>query len=1161
MVGIISSIIVLLDLEDNMEIIKQLNLNKTPKDVKNGSIVCAKNMMIDDTGSFLTNENGLKVSFECPNETEFIVGCIPCNSEIVIFTYERNNGKSRIYRQKNDYSVIEVYNNWTYNGGTITGTYSYNYKGELIIAVSEYDARTIEGKPLRVPLKSWNLDSNNESLSYNIEEIIPKFDAKYTIGNDGSLVCGVYTFFIRFQVDEATYTKWFQLTDDIIILNLVEKEKPKHTFLNGAGTATTEAVVKGFEEGGKSVFFINDNLISSNNILIDLHFIDTINYSNCQIAYIIKRNEEVLGRIENTYKVTNSVINIVDNKYSEEIAIDELLKEPHQFYNVKNIVNYNNRLYISNYEEEELENLQTFADKILSGITLKNATGVNETLDKSYLNVTFNAMSEETSNIYRQISYYKNNDKMYISNPKVFVKQLMELIAINGNPITKVNDIYSTDENDVWSHLLLYQYFYVFSSDDMYCIYGTDGTPNDYDIRIDSFNNDGNNINYLTIIDKQSKKEYPLYTNDTLKGTCDVLGKMIYYNKPYLKGKNPNELPYYIIGPTVSIGQWADNSSPSFEWNHGINNPNKTFSIFTTVEEVTKQYVIKSDVKYNNNRTLIPGQVYNFYIHYIRPNMSSTNGFKLKVNNISTEYNLKFINFKSDNNESLFLVPSINQDERRLIHPVFKNVQIPKGYIGYFFTYENIEQTAYPVCITKKQDSGIAEITNTSFIYDDRQIAGTKYTSAYKGVYVNNASLDIKVEHKNKLREPYIEVKPFIDENREIIITDNHSIYKKEVKTLYRLTKNIYTELEQTDVDSAYMFLPGFWNNEKVIHYDTDIIAAPTATNVVNKDGGKTSYTITLDSGLNYSNQPLNAYSIKQDYNKGSVSLSDTSGKALGVVYNSVLTPDRLTDFLQIAKGYVTEPSKSYTNYSKNNIDTFNNTIYRSNVISDESLVNGFREFEFDNYKNIVENKGKIVNIIGIGLYLIIHTEYSIFVFDRTPKLTIKSQLEIPDVFSIDYQELLPANEGFGGLIDKNESIISKNGYIWFDKTNKIIFRYENGKINTISSDINNLLKAINIDTIRFAEDTINNRLLICIYLKEADDNGNVLSLTLSYNFNSNTFISLHDYTFTNNYKTYNKSYIFDENKDRKRLYEFAKESNTYCNLKNNNTTIYPKYE
>lgn len=83
-----------------MEIIPKLNLNRNPKDIPSGSLVAAKNMMIDDTGSYLTNEYGFGVAFECKNEGEYICGVIPCVNEIVIFTYQHIEHKSRIYRKK-----------------------------------------------------------------------------------------------------------------------------------------------------------------------------------------------------------------------------------------------------------------------------------------------------------------------------------------------------------------------------------------------------------------------------------------------------------------------------------------------------------------------------------------------------------------------------------------------------------------------------------------------------------------------------------------------------------------------------------------------------------------------------------------------------------------------------------------------------------------------------------------------------------------------------------------------------------------------------------------------------------------------------------------------------------------------------------------------------
>ena len=47
-----------------MEIVPKLDLNRNPKEVKCGSLIAAKNVMTDDSGSYFTNEYGFGVSFE-----------------------------------------------------------------------------------------------------------------------------------------------------------------------------------------------------------------------------------------------------------------------------------------------------------------------------------------------------------------------------------------------------------------------------------------------------------------------------------------------------------------------------------------------------------------------------------------------------------------------------------------------------------------------------------------------------------------------------------------------------------------------------------------------------------------------------------------------------------------------------------------------------------------------------------------------------------------------------------------------------------------------------------------------------------------------------------------------------------------------------------------
>lgn len=122
-----------------MNIVKELNLNKTPNVIPNGSLVFAKNIKVSPDNSHITNEEGLTYAFSTPVEGK-IVGIIPCMKEIVILSYlEADTGEhsSHIYRcVENEVTGLldlnEVGNAWTYSGGKIVGTYTYNVMVNLL---------------------------------------------------------------------------------------------------------------------------------------------------------------------------------------------------------------------------------------------------------------------------------------------------------------------------------------------------------------------------------------------------------------------------------------------------------------------------------------------------------------------------------------------------------------------------------------------------------------------------------------------------------------------------------------------------------------------------------------------------------------------------------------------------------------------------------------------------------------------------------------------------------------------------------------------------------------------------------------------------------------------------------------------------------------------
>lgn len=1108
-----------------MNINKKLYLNKTPNSIPDNSLVAAKNIVVDTSNSYITREDGFAVAFECENDGEFVVGVIPCNNEIVIFTFqpvENEEGISRIYRRKDTGAISYVETDWKYNGGTITGTFTYNYKNELIIAVSEYDAYCLKNNiksKAKVPLKCWNLDSKNNYSNYNIEPDIPLYNVDYNIETSGSLLCGCYTFFIQFAVDDNNYSKWFQITDDILIYTQSSKDKPIHSFLindkiyklnfgdkyNDIGGPDTDAEknISYFKN-----FDVNSNSYSNCNIELNISNVNV----PFRIGYIVKHDNDVRGRIFNKFDANINKVDVNNNTYTEEISIDDLLRSPSQYYNVRNIVNYNNRLYIANYEEYNNEEIGN-NNNVKIDCNTRSYENTQSIVTKSIYQAQFETMNCDSG--LTNVDVETINNVVYLKNPVAFINNnlisKLRIGIVRPDGTTAVLKVTDKDKID----------FGYDKNDNKYAAY----CINTFSIQVGSYNKKksqfiwtkGENYPYKVKVDNNclylitaDGTEYPF--NGEVKDCALAIGieSVYYYKNKQLTG----EVFYSYVG----LSEFTL-SYPAFYGGEPISS--------TVTYNESKTYY-SNIIKTNNNRTFIPYQHYNIFIHYLRKDGSATNGFR--VGYIYRKYNgLDLINITS------------------------KIENIPDGYVGYFLSYEDVEVESIPIMCYKKFGTDTEKhtcFTNTDCLYNELNLSGNQILDT------NGKSTPISYELIDKATiEKHIENVGDInhDIGRKYMTNSNTVLYNKSVKTLYRLTPNIYDTKVYNK--NNYRYHPAFLNRERIIYYNKDIIINPTVNNVTSEDGNITYYVLGSNTDFNYALVPYNCASILTDFAKGATTFSTSEGKSLGVKYNSIISPDKLKSFLEIKEAYKAKPNKTFTNYNDKYEDTFTKTIRRSDVISDESLDNNFRNFEVDNYKIIKENKGEITNVIGIGLYLLVHTEYSLFVFDRTPQLTSRSQLSIPDTFDIDYKELLPSNEGFGGLRNNKESIISKNGYIWYDSVNKYIFMFVDGKIDILSKDIINFLKVLDIETVRFAEDYKYNRLIICIYLKDGQ------TITLSYSFYTNSYISLHDYTFTDNYKTFNNSYLFDRNKDRRRIYEFDNASCDYFNLANNNDKYFDIYD
>lgn len=1168
-----------------MNIIPELNLNKTPNTVKNGSIIGAKNIAIDDSASYITNEYGFKEEIALTHANEKIVGCIPCNEEIVIFTYDETT--SRIYRKPDNGNIAEIPTKWKWSGGLIVGDYTYNYKQQLVITVGEYDAPD----NIKVPLKSWILpeigDIEDTYKDYKICPDIPAYSCNYNINNfGGNLICGRYVYFIRFKIYDETYTNWFNLTDDIYIVNLIEKQKPIINYF--AGSAGNYVIEQATMDNGNTTmanFYVHDDEnFSSKSISLKINIKDSI-YDEFQLGYIFKRESETVGRIVGNYDINTKEIVISTNSYIDEISIDDILKRPNQFYNVHNVKTYNNRIYIGNYEEEDIEDLQSYANNVQLGYDTINANNIypNGIVDESgddpdpgpgpepepgpgtnKYNITFNiGFDSLTTILANNVSYYEDGGSIYINNPGEFIRDyFLKNISVHNTVIDAnqiINQSYDINKdghdyhfsysiqvgtgtgNNVW----LYETDYA----DKYLTNGN----STYKIRINSDNS-------ITFIKNNEE-----YTIDKTQGNVGIFILCIYKI-------DEGEFQYaYIV------------SNKDFHTVAAYPNAKYDIKFWATVEVVTppasRNIEVYADSVTNStpnyfNKTLVPRQVYNFFIHFIRKNGTYTNGYKInsEVNNIADN---DFIAYKDDNNNIVgycaYAVRNISMPTeetinayyyKKIIAPKFYLNILPNNFIGYFITYEAVENevfTAY--CMKYNSNYNSKRWNSSAYLYNLKSIRGANVNYINDVNIENNQIEDLENVNRNDIEKHFLLENStynntFNTDEPYIFTIDNKYIYQKKFKTLYRLTQNIYKDFNE-DSYTQTMYLPAFYNREIILYYSQKVIGNITGDKYVNEQGSAVAFKIYLNNLYNYSVYPYFALSIKQDYEQAMVNFVDYEAEDIndqekGLYYNDGIMPGKIKDFLELKACYTAVPIETYTNYSTTNIDTFPKTIYRSDTYSDENLNNAFREYQTDNYKNITENKGSVTNIVPISLNLLIHTEYSLFVFDRSPRLTSLTKTDIPDTFDVQYQELL--NKSYGGLKDRRQSIITNFGYIWYDIVNDIIFRFDEGKINILSAPINTFLKQLQVNDVRFAFDSFRNRLIISLFT-------NIYGIiTISYNFNTETFISAHDYYLTECFRTATKDYIFNDTKSNNKLYIYDSYEFDYKELTDKSNTLFDNY-
>lgn len=559
-------------------------------------------------------------------------------------------------------------------------------------------------------------------------------------------------------------------------------------------------------------------------------------------------------------------------------------------------------------------------------------------------------------------------------------------------------------------------------------------------------------------------------------------------------------------------------------------------------------YTYNITIKYNKNnvnnitsneiiydRTLLPFTDYNFYIHFVKSNGIITNGY--------------FIGKKALNKI---------ESKESIIYPKITNVKVPSDYSAWFISINKV-------------GNDIAEIFNetsvsTDVTYGDCLELDTLLYSVVDNITIindNGKEVTIDASYYPSYRFD-ANNQQYFGSNGNIVgkFNVNNNIFwviinnsdNSDSPNLIKLTPYI-SAVEESYDNYKQLNSPGYkcsvykLNKSKTIPTENNKGYYVSGTDIYNtkinnnnnlelsdlNDNDNMSIDSISKNIIVRSNFNLNYLSLSSDLN--TVLHKNDKSKNVIIVAQSAT----LSDYYTLHSMYKEYTKKLFIPVSKNNITSFNNTIRVSDINQEEYYKNIYTFYPED-YYNVPQNKGRIINLFSIVNNIYVHVENSLFKFNGSNNLTSEEgevKLNESEVFDTGITELFDAAHGFGGLYKKEHSIVTYDAYIFYDKKVNLFYSFAGDTgLNVISKDIylflnnlptllsnnyddsNNIIPCYDFD-VKLGYDYINNRVFINFI---GDTN-----ICLSYDLTSKSFISFHDINFDRAFYTRTNCYFLSQ--------------------------------
>ena len=379
-----------------MRVVNKINLDQPISLLEHGSWKYAENIQISNDGSYSETEDRLVPIRDTFVDNSDYLGNITTPNDIIRFYYLYEEECLIIQLLSTPREHIKILDT-RYKNKNIQGTYTYNYKGELIFTlgcVEKDDAPEI----LIINYNKFK----NKVISINSKDyqdilLHPDFFAKKPVIDlidtfkGGSLDCGVY--FISFcYVDENKNTSDFAQLSRPIFINTGNSD---HIY---SGESFPESVY-GLHWSAPSAFFSRttpkqskSGLPSGRSIDIKLSNLSE-NFSKVRIA-ILEYKDKTLARIALTnevlYSGTELHYNISTLNGLQTTSLERILVDNIKYVRAKSITSNAGRLLLGNisFDEYYFNKFQKIANNIILKYTnhLRYRSNETPTVDDGYIN-------------------------------------------------------------------------------------------------------------------------------------------------------------------------------------------------------------------------------------------------------------------------------------------------------------------------------------------------------------------------------------------------------------------------------------------------------------------------------------------------------------------------------------------------------------------------------------------------------------------------------------------------------------------------------------------------------------------------------------------------------------------------------------------------------